>query len=531
MVLVVALAALMLGSFARMGADTTQAAVDDTLTLSCEFLIDGIDGDTEDVSTPLGADGAAACDSITEAEVAALAGDLDMDGSPGETTPVENGIGDNDGVLELSDFDDLDLDDNQVTDEGTAPKDSTYIFAFVDDDERVTFDAQDGGTITVNDDGGTDDGTPAPEAPTDNPETCDGNDDEDCGTTVTTDGDGVVVATFTETTDVDGDTNEVDVFQADDTGAVSTEVIKIMGAADEVELNLVEEVMQTSEDSAACTEDADASDGTNQLGDIDKTVAIATVTDNDGDDLTRVTVLFEVDGAIVIDTSESAEDTEPSFDSGVSVDAGDAGIAAFAVICADEDPGEGTLTATINDGTPGEESSEATIQVVGTPDAVALTASPAIIDCNGTATSTVTATVTDADGNEVANGTNVNFSVVALGTSNPINADTVDGVASSVITPLSNAVAGVTVIVTAGESGSEAQASIRVDCNAPAAQQTPGGPVASPTRPGGIGGPDTGSGGYAGEDSAGFPMWTLLALVLGSVALVGGGLVTRRVGK
>jgi hypothetical protein len=40
-----------------------------------------------------------------------------------------------------------------------------------------------------------------------------------------------------------------------------------------------------------------------------------------------------------------------------------------------------------------------------------------------------------------------------------------------------------------------------------------------------------GTGGYMSQDSAGFPMWTLVALGLGSVALVAGGLVTRRAGK
>jgi hypothetical protein len=44
--------------------------------------------------------------------------------------------------------------------------------------------------------------------------------------------------------------------------------------------------------------------------------------------------------------------------------------------------------------------------------------------------------------------------------------------------------------------------------------------------------PDTGTGGYLGQDSsAGFPMWTLVALALGSFALVAGGMVTRRAGR
>jgi hypothetical protein len=135
--------------------------------------------------------------------------------------------------------------------------------------------------------------------------------------------------------------------------------------------------------------------------------------------------------------------------------------------------------------------------------------------------------VTDADGNNVAGLTDVNFSVVALGTANPINAETVAGVASSVITPLSGADAGVTVVVSSGD----AQASIRIDClETLLTPAPPAGPT--PTPPGGIVGPDTGNGGYLGQDSSSsFPMWTLVALALGSVALVGGGLVARRAGK
>jgi hypothetical protein len=117
--------------------------------------------------------------------------------------------------------------------------------------------------------------------------------------------------------------------------------------------------------------------------------------------------------------------------------------------------------------------------------------------------------------------------VVALGTANPINVKSKAGEASSTITPLSGATAGVTVIVTSGD----AQASIRVDCSLP----VPTVPAASPTPTGGTGvivGPSTGTGGYLGQDgSAGFPMWTLVALVLGSLVLVGGGMVTRRAGK
>jgi hypothetical protein len=521
------LAALLLGSFARVGTQTADAEVSDTIAIGCEFLIDGIDGDTEDIATaPTGADGVAACNGITAADVDALAGDLDGDGTANEAG--ENGIGDSDGVLEASDFEDLDLDLNQVTDEGSAGvADSLYIFAFVDDDALVEFDAEDGATIVINEDGGVDEAAPAADA---NVETCTGGDDEDCGTTTTSNGDGVVVATFSETTNGDGDTNTVSVRQ-EGTEVDSSEEVFIEGAADEIVLTTLETVMNRSEDDAACTEDADVTDATDQLADLDKTVVIADVEDNDGDELTRIPVVFTVEGALEIDESEAGvEDTEPSFDSAITVEGGSAGVGAFAVICSDEASGEGTVTATINDGTAGEEDASVDITVVGPPAAVALTVSPAIIACDGTASSTVTATVTDEEGNNVANGTNVNFSVVALGTTNPINAGTIDGVATSQVTPLSGTIAGVTVIVTAGEGSETAQASIRVDCNIPAVIATAIA-TASITPGTGIGGPDTGSGGYTGQDSAGFPTWILVALALGSVALVGGGLVTRRVSK
>ena len=160
-----------------------------------------------------------------------------------------------------------------------------------------------------------------------------------------------------------------------------------------------------------------------------------------------------------------------------------------------------------------------------------LTAAAATIKCDGSETSTVSAKVTDSKGNNVADGVPVNFSVVALGTANPINTTTKDGIATTVVTPLSNSSAGVTVVVTAGNAtiASPIQTSIRVDCALPlATQPTAPAAAAAPTRVG-IGGPDTGNGGYLGQNGAsGFPMWTLFVLAIGSVVLVAGGAVARR---
>jgi hypothetical protein len=167
------------------------------------------------------------------------------------------------------------------------------------------------------------------------------------------------------------------------------------------------------------------------------------------------------------------------------------------------------------------------ITISGVPDAIALTASPAQIACDGSATSTVTAKVTDSAGNDVVDNTPVTFSVVALGTANPISVKTTAGSASSTITPLSGSSAGVIVIVSSGS----VQASIRVDCSLAVATPAAAAPTATP--PGGvIVPPSTGNGGYMGQNgSTGLPMWTLIALALGSVALVGGSVVTRRSSK
>ena len=168
-----------------------------------------------------------------------------------------------------------------------------------------------------------------------------------------------------------------------------------------------------------------------------------------------------------------------------------------------------------------------TITVTGVPAAIALTASPAAIPCDGTSTSTVTAKVTDSAGNNVVDNTPVTFSVVALGTANPINTKTTGGSATSTITPLSGGTAGVVVQVTSGSAAS----SVRIDCLPSLATATAaaGGGAATATPRTGITGPNTGTGGYLGNNSSsGFPMWTLIALALGSFVLVGGGIVARR---
>jgi hypothetical protein len=128
----------------------------------------------------------------------------------------------------------------------------------------------------------------------------------------------------------------------------------------------------------------------------------------------------------------------------------------------------------------------------------------------------VAATVTDANGANIVDGTEVTFSISVLGTAAPSIATTSAGVAKSVITPLSTAGTGVPVVVTAGEI----QSSVLVSCST---AQGGGGSGTPPTGNGGggpggvISGPDTGSGGYADGES--LQVWPALALGLAALGL------------
>lgn len=300
-----------------------------------------------------------------------------------------------------------------------------------------------------------------------------------------------------------------------DSISLNSETITIVGQAHDISDPTV--TKSTIQEAAASCETTDSISAPTRGG------AIVTYTDIDGTDLVGYFTSWSSSDTTVM---KVAAPTTPSwFDSAVKL------TGAENVFCG-EAPGTADLKAknTVPNaisGVTGAVTRTTAITVTGVPASIALTASPATIACDGTATSTVTAKVTDSAGNNVVDNTNVNFSVVALGTANPINVKSKGGEASSTITPLSGATAGVTVIVTSGD----AQASIRVDCSLP----VPTVPAASPTPTGGTGtivGPNTGTGGYLGQDgSAGFPMWTLVALVLGSLVLVGGGMVTRRAGK
>ncbi len=367
--------------------------------------------------------------------------------------------------------------------------------------------------------------------------------DNDCadGTDATlgtdTNGDGVVLFhVVVDTTGAGaGDTKTVFVSQE----AVEQDFdINVVGPPNDVKLTLAESLIETNGNTSNVDDCVDNTDVTEAIDPPTSTVAWAVVTDQDDTPLARVPVIWDIDppaGTDIAQLGLGNADEDITGNTHFTLASDGVPTAAYRTICGGKNTGEVTIDAEINifQGPilSSTDHSAKDITVGGAPSTNVLTAEASTIKCDGSEKSTVTAKVTDSNGDNVADGVPVNFSVVALGTANPINTETKDGVATSVITPLSNSSAGVTVIVTAGDSGikSVVQTSVRVDCALPLASQAP---PPAPTPRGGIGGPDTGSGGYLGQsDSNSFPAWALIALALGSMTLVAGGLVTRRAGK
>jgi hypothetical protein len=356
-----ALIALVLGVSANLGStQTAHADVDETVAIGCEFLIGGIDGDPDDDPQTSSTDTIPFEDFI----------DACVDGI--DATNVANlgdALGNEDGDLEASDFDDLDLDDNQIEDglDGTDCaagncRGQILIFAFVDNDGTVTYDASTGLVVGIL----ADTGGPAPDVDV-NPETCAGTDDADCDDAVD-DGDGVVVAVVTDGTADPTDTVDVDVEQD---GVESTQTILVTGAPDEVAIEAIagKSTIQTSDDPDACTDDLEVTD-TDQFGEPNITAVEVNITDNDGTELTRVGVVLESEDEGIVPIPDEAGElgSDPSFDSGISVNSGDPfGIGYFALLCGGDETGVSAVTAIINEGTAAEEDASVDITVVGAP--------------------------------------------------------------------------------------------------------------------------------------------------------------------
>jgi hypothetical protein len=139
-----------------------------------------------------------------------------------------------------------------------------------------------------------------------------------------------------------------------------------------------------------------------------------------------------------------------------------------AAACDDGDDAEPTTAPSSTMAATREPTAATTPTVVATIDpavtpgpaaTIELAADPQQLTCDGETPSVVTARVFDEDGNPVADGTAVRFSVATLGTADPIDTTTTRGEATTSVVALAQQ-SGVPVNVSSGE----AAASIRIDC-------------------------------------------------------------------
>ena len=354
-----------------------------------------------------------------------------------------------------------------------------WVLGFVTNDDAVEFNADEGDWITEPH------GDSTANCPSvgwnavlqgDEPEAdCDSEDD--------TEGDGVVVNLLY----ADDETPKVGDWQVsvEQSGVFQLLDYKLTGEPDDLELVAVPDAkIESGMDDGDCG-DLDVGDFTSLIGDPKIGGLMGIVRDEDGTELAGVPVFFE---------SMDHEIAELALGDGITMVVGDL-TAAFNLVCG-IDTGEVNIDFYSEIDGRQDIDADVDITVVGPPATLTLTASPAAIKCDGVDSSMVSADVKDSAGDTVVDDTAVHFEVVALGTSDPINTNTTDGVAKSEITPLSGISAGVVVLVEVldGDGDVTLEGSIRVDC-LPVPLPTPSAPPAAAQQPA-VTPPRTGDGGY-----------------------------------
>lgn len=234
-----------------------------------------------------------------------------LEGTLGAAIDVSDGInateidsidelsGDNDGDIEPSDLEDIDLDANQLNEHSNALVEGTFVFVFVDDDDAVVLDpkeldsSQNGVDV---DDGDIECSTVGDIV------------DEDCDND-TTQGDDLIIFDLQACDNLvvcdsaaqaeSGDDVNVEATQ---NAIIETATVAVVGDPDEIEIVEVEEVLSVEDGGDDCN-DAEWDD--DDVGDeLDAIVLLGVVTDNDGTELTGVDVEWDVPN----DEDEIAED-------------------------------------------------------------------------------------------------------------------------------------------------------------------------------------------------------------------------------
>ncbi len=253
--------------------------------------------------------------------------------------------------------------------------------------------------------------------------------------------------TFTVTTTQDG-------------VSLDSSILKVVGQAHDLILSVLNSQTTLQAGASTCSRTQPVSPTTAH--------ALAAYTDIDGEKLVGYAPTLTTSSATTLAIGSPL--TFPATSSGAlhTMVNTDSNVGAEDAVCGNTaNPAAATLTATSASGEISgitgtvSRTIMVTVAAAGVPSAIALTASPLSVACDGAHTSTVTARVTDFANNNVPDGTAANFSVVSQGTASPVNTTTTSGSASSMITPLSAATTGVTVTVTSGGVNN----SIVVGCN------------------------------------------------------------------
>jgi hypothetical protein len=466
-------------------ADKAQAKPEDVLAFSpnvCMALTSVLEADCNNDGDYTAAD-AAACQAICYGTLATPAGLATLglvlgadsstaDGAAETLANCGNGVDDDadtvvdDGCPKVNDpalFQDLnDLSGTQLADNSTvANGGGLWVLTFVTNDGALTLEADEGVWDS--------NGLSSVSCP---------NADEDCNADGTK-GDKVVVDRLLGNATADRGDAELVATQG---GVDVIYDYVVVGDPDDIALAAVPDAtVQEGLGAADCVDNwhltpLDSSVFTDAVDTPEANGLTATVTDDDGTELAGIFVDWSSDDTHVADLNL---DTSVTW-------ALDAGTFAADVFCGDE-VGTATITGDIS---VADDSVDVT--VIGAPDAMTLTASPASITCDGVSSSTVSAALVDSEGNMVVDGTKVRFEVVALGIADPITAKTAGGTgaAESKITPLSGVSAGVVVLVSVPDA--DLEGNIRIDCAAPVPVAPP--PVA-PVVPAVVP-PGTGDGGY-----------------------------------
>ena len=263
-------------------------------------------------------------------------------------------------------------------------------------------------------------------------EDCDGDGDK---------GDGVVAAKLLPSADMDRGPASVRVRQ----GMVELEdEIIIVGEPWNIELSVTKAAIQTG--APSCILFTTTPTFMAALGAPEKSPMTAKVTDSDGTVVTGALVAWEVDDEYKATT---AKPLTPSLESAL-------GTNAPMLLCGTANSGTVTVTAKITTGeveiplgldmqARSGKKSKVEVTVQGMPTDMVLSASPGSLVCDGTATSAVSANLTDADGNPAVDGNPVHFQAKALGSVSPIEPTSAGGAATTTLTPLTSVAGGVTV--------------------------------------------------------------------------------------